>query len=96
MDRYELIALCKMARVPYKKWRNRDSHSAQANVMMAGLLLESGCEFNIRTEPGNWCTDESTIWVEIFYDNWEDGEQWHTHYIPTAKRLTEANGEDWY
>lgn len=98
MEREELIKICKDAKVLYNKWRDRDSFSSQQSVMMVRLLLESGCEFRIRTNKTNatCVTDENTIWVDVYYDEWEDGERWHIHYLPTQKRLKEANGEDWY
>ena len=98
--RQQLIDLCREAKVLYNDWSNRDSFSAQQNVLMAGLLLESGCEFKVLTKEnaeGSGCvTDDNTVWIEISYDDWEDGERWHTHYIPTQKRLNDNRGRDWY
>ena len=93
--RRELIHICKRGRVLYDDWSSdRDSHQAQSELMMAHLLLESGCKFKM--SDSNLKTDDQTIWIKIFFDDWENGESWHTFYLPTPKRLKEANGKDWY
>jgi hypothetical protein len=106
--REELIKLCDEGQVDYSKWCDRDSFSAQRQLHIAKLTLLGGCKFRIitnRKEGSLWekrkiesscVTDEETIWVEIFYDEWEDGEDWQNHFIPTPKKLKEVNRGDWY
>lgn len=99
--REQLIEICKKGKAKYQDWMDRDSYSAQRSLMMTQLLLESDCEFKVKTKEnsneGCSCiTDERTIWIEIFYDDWEDGESWHTTYLPTEQRLESVKGGDWY
>lgn len=110
--REELIALCERARVPQDKWMNRDSERAQRQIGEAWALLSAGCEFQVCvTQDGSGCsTDDDTIWIETFSKGFnyfesyspEEGDierdymESETSYIPTAKRLEEAAGGDWY
>ncbi len=95
--REKLIEICKKGRVKYNLWGDRDSHSAQSSLMMTQLLLESNCKFRVLTDSNERiCTDKQTIWIEIYYDDWENGENWHTSYLPTEKRLKENKDGDWY
>ena len=96
----ELIELCNLGEVTYDKWQNRDSYLAQQNLHIAKLTLQGGCDFKISIKEDDkkngYATNEETIWIEIFYDNWENKEEWHTHYIPTKKRLEKSKNGDWY
>lgn len=102
--RDELIAICEQAVVPVDRWRNRDSASAQEGVGHAWALLKAGAEFQVIT-AGNLATTDRTIWIEVDWpgfmafeygtsdrSNWDDA----TFYLPTPKRLAEADGKDWY
>ena len=95
--REELISICERGQVPYNKWMDRDSYSSQQELHIIKLCLIGDCKFEIRPQNSKDCaTNEDTIWIDIFYDDWENGESWHTHYIPTEKRLKEGEGGDWY
>lgn len=101
-DRESLIALCSLASVPEKKWRNRDSQGAQRQLGECMMLLKAGCAFRVCRAPGDEpCkSDERTIWVEVTskgFDYFEVSERSvDTFYIPTPKRLEERAGDDWY
>jgi hypothetical protein len=100
--RDELIDLCERAIVLEKHWMDRDSHSSQKGIGQAWALLKAGCEFKVIIE-GELATDDNTVWIEIFSDGFmrfecgdEVGKERETYYIPTLKRITNANGSDWY
>lgn len=110
-DRNELISLCEKAIVPEEKWLNRDSASACKNIGTALAYLKAGCEFEVITEENEnknrgIITNEETIWVRIkikgfsYFENiWDDDYDFRDvdiFYIPTEKRLNNANGNDWY
>lgn len=97
----KILEICEKGEVLYNDWRDRDSHGAQEDRLMVILLLKSDCPFKIRTKDNSpkessCVTDEETLWIDIFFDDWEDGENWNTFYLPTEKRLKEAKGGDWY
>jgi len=106
--REELIKLCEDGQVTYDKWMNRDTFSSQKKLHIAKLTLLGGCDFRVITSSKqgslyenrqietDCITDDETIWLEIFYDDWEDGKKWHSHYLPTQKKLDESKGGDWY
>lgn len=106
--REELIELCNIGVVTSDKWFNRDSCDAQKKLHLAKLTLMGGCKFKVmehskmgslwenRKMESSCVTDDETIWIEIFYDDWEDGKSWHGHYIPTKKRLEDNKDGDWY
>lgn len=107
-SREELIKLCEKAIVLEKNWIDRDSSYSQKEIGEAWALLKAGCDFRILRE-GCGCTqsDEKTIWIEInycgvgYFEGSGDlekpaGKESETYYIPTEKRLKEANGDDWY
>jgi len=101
--REELIAICERSFVPEEKWRNRDSASAHRQLGECYALLKAGCDFGIigRTPSSFLQTDAETIWVVVAYkgfgafeyDGTPDDE---TFYLPTAERLNERDGQDWY
>lgn len=111
-SREELIAICEKAFVPQKDWEDRDSSSAQIKLGGCYALLKAGCEFEIKTEEntsdGSRCvTDSETIWIQFYVhdflwfelcedDNKGSATGDYHFYLPTVKRLLEAEGSDWY
>ena len=107
-SRKDLITLCEKAFVPYQKWHDRDSPHSQIQIGTALALLKDGLPFEVCKDKEGCSTDEQTVFVDIFYPdfcNMEEGEQtiknkenWESKmfYIPTQKRLNEANRQDWY
>ena len=101
ITRKQIIELCEKGIVNHKKWDDRDSASAHKNIGFCWALLKAGCKFRILKE-GSLKTDKQTIWIEVTFSDFMDfenlGETETTKdfYIPTALRLREANGGDWY
>lgn len=98
--RESLIDICERAIVAEKDWLNRDSSSATRQLGELWALLKSDCKFKVVTS-GSWKTDDDTIVVEVQFSgfmSFEIGEGYETEtfYLPTEKRLKEANGKDWY
>ena len=96
--REELVDLCDRAIVPQARWHDRDSADAQRQVGALRALLLAGCEYgpNERLK-----SDELTIWVEVTYEgfafhDWGGPANTKTYYLPTAARLAEREGQDWY
>ncbi len=107
--RKELIAICESAFVPEIKWNDRDSESAQCQLGECYALLKAGCDFEIIYEDDICGTDENTIWLYVYSHGFSwfesfnkpnertrDEMEEHHYYLPTIKRLKEANGNDWY
>jgi len=106
--REELIAICERAFVPQDKWHDRDSCSSQIKLGSAYALLKAGCKFEvIHGDPHGCSTDADTIWLRFWThnfrwfeygdDDYPNGlEHDEVFYLPTAKRLNERNGSDWY
>ena len=104
--REELLDLCERGIVPEDKWGNRDSESSQRSLGEAWALLKARCMFRVRTKenvkrPDSGCyTDEKCVWIDVVtrgFDCFEGGAHGtHTFYIPTAARLEQAKGGDWY
>lgn len=101
--REELIALCERAPAQMSDWYNRDSASAHLQLGQAWALLRAGCPFQVIT-VGHMATTDTTIWVHIEWKGFqafelglEDGGMDDDEfYIPTAKRLDDVGGRDWY
>ena len=108
LSREELIAVCDRAVVPKEHWHDRDSYSAQKGVAICRMLLLTGHDFEVRTkaryERDGCVTDDRTIWVEVtnirgfmaVEMGMGEGAESDTFYLPTAKRLDESTGRDWY
>lgn len=101
--REDLIKICEQAFVPEEKWHDRDSESSQCKLGECYALLKAGCDFKVTYEDKeSMCvTDENTIWLYIYskgfeYFDWSEKKDEHHYYLPTQKRLDEANGGDWY
>lgn len=99
--REELIALIDRATVPQDQWRDRDSAGAQRQMGEGRALLLAGCDFVICDDKDEYTkSDAETWWIDITYkgfDYFEIGElSTDTLYIPTAKRLADRAGKDWY
>lgn len=100
-DRTGLISICERARVPMKKWLNRDSASAQKQVGEVWALLRAGAPYKVNFEGNTCVTNENTIWIEIEYHGFnyfeigDEGVEHDTYYLPTDKRLADRDGEDW-
>lgn len=100
-SREELVALCERAIVPESKWGNRDSAAAHRQLGEALALLRAGCDFMVRPSS-NYHADK--IWqVSVFYrgfDFFEYGDDRYlkqdSFYVPTAERLDQVAGDDWY
>lgn len=104
--REDLIKICEQAFVPEDKWHDRDSSEAQKQLGLCYVFLKDGCEFEIREED---CSENSIV-LDIYskgfcwFEDWEEPSERtrevkdkHSYiYLPTQKRLDEANGGDWY
>jgi hypothetical protein len=102
MSTETLIALCERAVVPVGEWHDRDSASAQRQVGEALALLRAGAKWQESTDPKS---NDRTIWIRIqfpgfnaFEEGHDDENTWadELFYIPTAQRLDDTNGRDWY
>ena len=101
MNREDLIKICEQAFVPEDKWRNRDSESAQCQLGECYALLKAGCDFEVVYDDDICETNEYTIWLYVYskgfiYFDYAGEKEQHHYYLPTQKRLDEANGGDWY
>jgi hypothetical protein len=105
MNRDELIDICERAIVSVADWSNRDTPAAHLNIGICWALLKAGCTYEVRRQ-GKFIDcygDDTTIWLDITYPNFDDFEGgWQditthskTFYLPTLSRLKESNG-DWY
>lgn len=100
--RNDLIYLCVRGFVQQDKWSNRDSAKAQVQLAQCYALLWAGCKFHVPTADDAKCmaTTADTVWVDVSYQGFSYFEEGilstDTFYIPTERRLDEANGEDWY
>lgn len=106
--REELIKICEKAIVDVSKWQNRDTPSSQESVGRLWALLKSNCPFKILYDTHGLCTNEQTIWLEVYWPqfshfDWvgfdlEDITTLHSEsfYIPTLKRLEAYENNDWY
>jgi len=100
--REDLLKICEQAFVSEDKWGDRDSYYSQCKLGECYALLKDGCKFSI-IYGGDLNTDENTIWLLIeakgfsyFEDEEYGSKEQETFYLPTQKRLDEANGNDWY
>ena len=59
-SREQLISLCERAVVPYYKWANRDSYSAQVNIEDAYKLLQAGAEYDAKLDKNG-----DVFWVNF-------------------------------
>jgi hypothetical protein len=100
--REDLIAICERGFVPVDEWHDRDSAGAQRQLGEALALLRSGCDWWLASSP---VTDDRTIWIEAEFPGFNafeygrsDRSTWdcETFYLPTAARLDERSGSDWY
>ena len=96
-----LVNMCYNAIVPQEKWCDRDSAESQKQVGQCMALLLAGCDYEI-LHGGDYCsTDERTVWLEVRaegFDSFETGGELEhlTFYLPTAQRVRDAGGGDWY
>lgn len=99
-SREELLSICDRSFVDHDKWSDRDTAQMQRQLGECYVLLKDGCEFKILFDGNSCNTDEDTIWLEITFNgfsSFEGGKQeTETYYLPTEKKLVEANGGDWY
>ena len=94
--REELLAICEAGFVPQEHWSNRDTASAQRQLGEAYALLKAGCDYSIGSDTNN-----RTIWAVITFEgfarkDYDGGLDTEHFYLPTRKRLADANGTDWY
>ena len=99
--REDLIKICEQAFVPEDKWHDRDSETSQCSLGECYALLKAGCDFEVVYEDDVCATNERTIWLNVYskgfgYFDWGGAKEKHHYYLPTQKRLDEANGGDWY
>ena len=99
--REELINICEKSFVSESKWHDRDSQEAQKQLGKCYALLKDGCDFKIINDEDICKTDENTIWLYIYSKGFQSFElgaekEEECYYLPTLKRLEEANGNDWY
>lgn len=96
--RADLIAICERAFTPQDQWRNRDSSAAHRQLGECYALLKAGCDFWVRRD------DRDTYWVTVEhhgFDYFEYGSEEgctsnEQYYLPTAARLDQVDGKDWY
>lgn len=90
-----LIDICEKAFVLQDYWKNRDTEEAQKQLGECYALLLAGCDFKITNTTG-----DNTIWLTIYskgFMYFEGGNQnEEDYYLPTYKRLKEADTKDWY
>lgn len=96
-----LLKICEQAFVSEDKWHDRDSESSQSQLGECYVLLKDGCEFEIVYDDDICGTNENTIWLYVYskgfgYFDWGGQKEKKHFYLPTQKRLDEANGKDWY
>lgn len=104
--REDLLKICEQAFVKEEDWHDRDSESSQCQLGECYALLKSGCDFKVIYEDDICETDEHTIWLyvyskgfcwfESYGEDRDDYKEKHHYYLPTQKRIDEANGGDWY
>ena len=99
--REDLIKICEQAFVKEEDWHDRDSEYSQCSLGECYALLRAGCDFEVIYEDDICGTDEHTIWLYVYsegfgYFDWGGEKEKHHYYLPTQKRLDEANGGDWY
>ncbi len=95
--REELIELCDRGVVAQRHWHDRDSSAAQRQLAECGALLKAECDFEMSSDP---TSTDRTLWVRIIFKGFsyfEEGD-WSSDlfYVPTAARLDEKSGTDWY
>ena len=104
-SRDDLIALCEDAIVPVAAWCDGDSARSHERLGTLWALLRAGCAFRVRDHDadGSCRTDEWTVWVDVVYPGFmafecgrDENMEEETFYLPTRKRLEEADGRDWY
>lgn len=108
-NRKDLIEICEKAFVSEDKWHDRDSESSQCQLGECYALLKAGCDFEVIYKDDICETNENTIWLYVYSHGFgwfesfnEPNERTrnemeeHHYYLPTMKRLKEANGDDWY
>ncbi len=99
--REHLVDLCTRGVVQHDRWADRDSANAQRQLGEARALLAAGCRFQV-IRVGNLASDAGTWWVCIEFRGFQafeygiDHMEDETFYIPTAERLANADGGDWY
>lgn len=67
MERGALIELCKDAVVHHKKWRDRDSYSAQREIQSIHIGLTAGLDFRVVTKEidPDYHSDENILVIEF-------------------------------
>lgn len=98
--RDELLEICEKAFVHTDIWHDRDSYDAQCQLGECYALLKDGCEFKV-LYGDNLKTDDHTIWIRITstgfaWFEYDGAMEQDVYYLPTLKRLEEADGGDWY
>lgn len=98
--RDELLEICEKAFVHTDRWHDRDSHYAQCQLGECYALLKDGCEFKVLYDD-DLKTDDHTIWVTITstgfaWFEYDGAMEEDVYYLPTLKRLEDADGWDWY
>lgn len=98
--RDELIDLCIRGSVPQDRWCNRDSASAQRQLGECLALLAAKCDFTVSPTIGGSSDNGRTWWVTVYFKGFnyfEVGEESNEDfYVPSANRIAEAKGGDWY
>jgi hypothetical protein len=98
--RDDLIALCVRGSVPQEQWCNRDSASAQRQLGECLALLAAGCDFSVSPTIGGSPDNGRTWWVTVYFHGFnyfEVGEESsEDFFVPSAERLADAAGMDWY
>lgn len=88
MERNELIELCKKSVVPFTKWHDRDSYSAQVNVNICYQLLKAGCKYKMEPDIAHgsyWLTfqsitDRQRETANTFYLNIDSLDDYRTEF----------------
>lgn len=100
--REELIQICLDAVVPFTKWNDRDSYSAQVNIQSIYAGLIGGCEFKVSIkedtidicfEPPTKEQKQAFRYLEI--DSREDYFQWMSEQGEDDPTMFDGSGIDW-
>jgi len=95
----DLIQICRDAVVPYQKWNDRDSYSAQVNVASIYEGLTGGVPYTYKIDNrtiGIYFKKPTPEMFDGYGIDWNSDSNYFGGYLPTPDRLKEADGEDWY
>lgn len=107
MNREDLIKLTENAVVPYQKWNNRDSYSAQVNIQDIYCMLSAGIDYDLKIEKETInisfknMTREQYKKTDEFYLNIDSRENYFEEFgndnemFDCYSRLNNLKNSDW-